>query len=115
MTATSRVFELRTYQAAPGKLDALEARFRDHTVALFARHGMDVVGFWVPLDGDGRPTETLVYLLAFDDRAAADRAWGAFREDPDWIKARADSEVDGRLTSSVESVFMTATDYSPLA
>jgi hypothetical protein len=114
MTATSRLFELRTYHAAPGKLDALQARFRDHTMALFARHGMDVVGFWIPLDAEGNQTETLVYVLAFDDRAAADKAWTAFRDDPDWVKARADSEQDGRLTASVESVFMTATDYSPV-
>jgi hypothetical protein len=106
----ARVFELRTYKAAPGKLDALHARFRDHTLGLFEKHGLEVVGFWSHGTGDG----TLVYLLAFDDPQAADAAWEAFRSDPEWIRARAESETDGILTAGVESVFMSPTDYSPI-
>jgi hypothetical protein len=114
--ADGRVFELRTYIAAPGKIDALNARFRNHTLALFKKHGMDVVGFWMPVDKDKDPdaANKLVYLLAFKSREAAAAAWKAFAADPDWVKARAASEVDGRLTTKIESVFFAPTDYSPL-
>jgi hypothetical protein len=73
-----------------------------------------VVGFWSPLDAEGQPTDVLIYLLVFDDRAAADEAWSAFRSDPDWVGVKAASEVDGPLTSGIESVFLTAADFSPL-
>lgn len=114
LTAGSRVFELRTYHAAPGKLDALHARFRDHTNALFKKHGMSMVGFWVPTDADKGAGDTLVYMLAHASRSAADASWAAFRKDPEWVRVKAESEKDGSLTTKVESVFMTATDYSPM-
>jgi hypothetical protein len=110
----SRCFELRTYTAAAGKLEALHARFRDHTNALFTKHGMTIVGFWVPSDADKGAGNTLVYLLSFPDRAARDKAWEAFRADPAWTAAREASEVNGKLTDKVESLLLTATDYSPL-
>jgi len=110
----SRSFELRTYTATPGKLEALHARFRNHTNALFAKHGMKIVGFWVPTDQDKGADNTLVYLLQYPDRAARDRAWDAFRKDPAWIAARDASEVNGKLVEKVESVMLTATDYSPM-
>jgi hypothetical protein len=109
----ARVFELRTYTAAPGKMPALEARFRDHTLKLFDKHGLTVVGFWKPLDPKAAD-EKLVYLLAFPSKEAADKAWKEFREDPDWLKAKDESEKDGKLTANVESVFLSPTDYSPL-
>jgi hypothetical protein len=37
------VYELRLYHAKEGKMDALEARFRDHTDAIFRRHNMRVL------------------------------------------------------------------------
>ena len=111
---TGRVFELRTYTAAPGKLEALHARFRDHTIALFKKHGMEVVGFWEPVDKASGAGETLVYILAHQSRAAAETSWKAFHDDPDWVKVKADSEKDGPLTTKIESVFLAATDYSPL-
>jgi hypothetical protein len=111
---TDRVFELRTYIASPGKLDALNARFRDHTVALFKKHGMEVVGFWEPVDKDAGAGEKLVYILAHSSRAAAEASWKAFRADPEWVKVKADSEKDGVLPAKIESVFLAATDYSPL-
>jgi hypothetical protein len=114
VAADSRVFELRTYHTPPGKLDALNARFRDHTNALFKKHGMTVVGYWVPTDADKGSADTLVYMLAFPSRAAADASWAAFRADPEWVRARTESEKGGPLTSKVESVFMSATDYSPV-
>jgi len=109
-----RVFELRTYHTPPGKMPALHARFRDHSIALFERHGMKVVGFWVPTDADKGSADTLVYVLAHQSRAAADASWAAFRADPEWVKVKAESEKDGSLTTKVESVFMSPTDYSPM-
>ena len=110
----SRCFELRTYTAAPGKLEALHARFRDHTNAIFTKHGMTMVGYWVPSEADKGANNTLVYLLAFPSRAARDKAWEDFRVDPDWVAARTASEVDGKLTDKVESLLLTATDYSAM-
>lgn len=112
--ADARCFELRTYTAAPGKLDALNARFRNHTVKLFEKHGMQVVGFWVPTDPEGGAGEKLIYVLAHKSRAAATASWAAFRADPDWVGVKAASEADGSLVTKVESVFLAATDYSPL-
>jgi hypothetical protein len=113
--AANRLFELRTYHAAPGKLDALQARFANHTLSLFAKHGLTVVGFWVARDANGQPGDDLVYILAFQDSEAREQAWEAFRADPDWLKARADSEADGPLVLSLESVFLDPTSYSPLS
>lgn len=111
----SRLFEMRTYHAAPGKLDALHARFRDVTNKLFAKHGMEMIGYWVPMNKDGQYESTLVYILAFPNRAARDKAWKDFAADPEWKTAKADSEKDGPLlTGRPESVFMTATDYSAI-
>ena len=108
-----RVFELRTYTAAPGKLDALKARFRNHTVALFKKHGMTNVGYWVPQDAPASQN-TLIYVLAHESRDAARKSFDAFRADPAWVKAREASEVNGRLTEKVESVFMDPADFSPM-
>ncbi len=113
--AAHRLFELRTYHAAPGKLDALQARFAHHTLGLFAKHGLTVVGFWVARDANGEPGEDLVYMLSFPDSEARERSWEAFRHDPDWVKARADSEVDGPLLISLESVLLDPTPYSPMS
>jgi NIPSNAP len=110
----SRCFELRTYYAAPGKLEALNARFRDHTCALFKKHGMEIVGFWIPEDTEQGAENKLVYMLAHKSREAAKQSWKDFGDDPEWIKARTKSEMNGKLTEKVESVFLSATDYSPL-
>ncbi|MGO8679177.1 MAG: NIPSNAP family protein [Limisphaerales bacterium] len=110
-----RVFELRTYHATPGKLDALLARFRDHTTGLFARHGMSQVGYWTPTEKKDGAGETLIYILAHTSLQSCEASWKAFRADPDWVKAKADSEVDGPLTitNGVKSVLMVPTDFSP--
>jgi hypothetical protein len=106
----SRLFELRTYYAAPGKLDALHARFRNHTCKLFEKHGMTNVGYWVPVDN---PQSKLIYILAYPNREAREKSWAGFTADPEWKAAREASEVNGRLVEKVESVFLNATDYSP--
>ena len=112
--ASPRVFELRTYHTPPGKMPALHARFRDHSITLLERHGMKMVGFWVPTDADKGSADTLVYIVAHQSREAAAASWKAFGADPEWVKVKAESEKDGPLTSKVESVFMSPTDYSPM-
>lgn len=113
MSTDERVFELRTYKAAPGRLEALNDRFRDHTVSLFEKHGMEVIGFWEPLS-DERSPDTLIYLLAFPSKAAAEESWRNFMADPEWVKVKVESQTDGvPLAASWESVYMTLTDYSP--
>lgn len=111
--AADRVFELRTYTAPEGKLDNLNARFRDHTMAFFEKHGMTNVGYWMPLE-DSTSENTLVYLLAHDSREAARESWAAFNADPDWREVARASQVDGRIVSKVESVFLRPADYSPI-
>ena len=107
------VYELRTYTTNEGKLDALNARFRDHTVALFEKHGMESIGYWVPTD-EGQSKNTLIYVIKHKSREAAGASWKAFLSDPDWKKAAAASEKDGKiLAKRPESVFMKAADYSP--
>jgi hypothetical protein len=109
-----RVFELRTYYATPGKMEALNRRFREHTCRLFQKHGMTIVGFWMPYDPKEAEAK-LVYLLAYPSKEAAEKSWNEFRDDPEWKAARAESERDGSLLArSPESLFLNPTDYSPL-
>jgi hypothetical protein len=110
----ARIFELRTYKAAPGKLDALHDRFRNHTLGLFARHGMTHVAYWTPVDRKSGADDTLIYILAHADRKAAQASFKAFRADPEWIAAKAASEKEGSLTSQVDSMLMQPADYSPI-
>ena len=99
----NRVFELRTYTAAPGKMDALNARFRNHTNKLFEKHGMTIIGFWMPMK-QKEGEEKLIYILAYPSKEAADKSWKAFRDDPEWQKARAESEKDGKLARQAAGV-----------
>ena len=107
-----RVYELRTYTALPGRLDALNARFRDHTLKLFEKHGMRNEMYCIPTDSALREN-TLIYVVSHESEEAAKKSWAAFRADPEWIKARDASEKDGKIVEKVVSLFMTATDYSP--
>ncbi len=103
----SRCFELRTYTVREGSsIDLLHSRFRDHTNALFKKHGMTIVGFWQPV---AKPDQ-LIYILAYKDAAARDAAWAAFGADPEWVKTRTEMAVN----LQVENVFMSATDYGPI-
>ena len=107
------IYELRTYTANPGKMEALHSRFRDHTRRIFAKHGIQSIGYWIqttPEEGAG----DLVYLLAHPDREAADAAWTAFRADPEWLAARDASEVEGKLVANVVSQYLEPTAYSAL-
>ena len=112
------VYEMRTYTTEPGRLPALHARFRDHTVKLFEKHGMKNVVYLTPIDAEGKPIDNkLVYLLAHKSQAAAKASFDSFRQDPDWKAARDASEKDGKIVSAaipIESQFYVPTDYSPL-
>jgi hypothetical protein len=109
--AKSRFFELRTYTTAPGKLDALHKRFDDHTNKLFVKHGMELVGYWTPADGE-KARNTLVYILAYPDRASRDKSWKAFLSDPVWKKAFKESRKDGPIVTKVKSQYLNPTEYS---
>ena len=111
--AGNRVYEIRTYTTPPGKLEALKTRFRDHTIKVFNKYDMKSVGYWVPQDAPLKDN-TLIYILSHESREAAAKSWASFRADPEWVKAKADSEKDGPLTTKVESVFVDPTDFSAL-
>jgi hypothetical protein len=100
--------------AAPGKLDALNARFRDHTNKLFVSTASSSWGYWTPTDGEAAKN-TLIYILAFPDKDSREKSWKAFQADPDWQKAKAESEKDGPLLAKApDSVMLQPTDYSPI-
>lgn len=108
-----RLFEMRTYTTHPDRLDALHKRFRDHTNKLFVKHGMELIGYWTPADGD-RAENTLVYILAYPSKEAREQAWKGFLNDPDWKAAFQASREDGPIVMKVDSVFLDPTDYSPI-
>lgn len=116
--AAPRVFELRTYKTVEGKLEALHKRFKEHTLALFKKHGMTHIGYWVPTDEAKGAGTTLVYILAHPSKEAGLKAFDEFRADPDWVEARTDSEKNGPLTvpqpNGVRSLYMRAVDFSPI-
>lgn len=108
-----RVFEIRTYTANEGKLSDLNARFRNHTLRLFEKHGMKNVGYWTPQDAP-LSQNTLIYVISHESREAAKKNWDDFRADPDWTKVQKESEANGKLVAKIDSIFMDATDYSPM-
>ena len=108
------LYELRTYTATSGKMDALDARFRDHTISLFKRHGMTPIAFFHVYTPPGQPADNrLFYLMGYKDRATRDAEWASFAADPEWKQVYADSQKDGSLTTKIENIFLNATDYSP--
>ncbi len=109
-----RVFEMRTYYTHEGRGPALHKRFREHTCALFKKHGMELVGFWTPMEEKDGKADKLVYILAHPSKEAATASWKAFLSDPEWIKSRDASEADGKIVKKIESVFLNPTDYSPI-
>ena len=112
--ADTRLYEMRTYYAAPGKFDAMNARFRQHACRLFERHGIVNIGYWTPLDEKDGAGNKLVYVVAHPDREAREKAWKSFMADPDWQAAYKASEVGGKLVEKADVDFFQATDYSPV-
>lgn len=107
------VFELRTYTTNEGKLEDLQERFVNHTLGYFEKHGMVNIGYWVPNDPD-KSKNTLIYILKHQSVEAAAQSWAAFSKDPGWQKAYSESREDGPIVKHIDSVFMTATDYSKI-
>ena len=110
---SSRVFELRVYHTFPGRLPALQARFRDHTIKIFNKHHITSIAYWTPEDAPQKDS-TLIYIVAHDSRDAAKKNWADFGADPEWQQVSKASEVDGKIVDKIDSTFMDATDYSPL-
>lgn len=110
---SGRVFELRTYTAPDGKLPELQARFRNHTTRMFEKHGMKNVGYWVPQDAPAKDN-TLIYIISHESREAAKKSWAAFGADPEWQKVAKESQINGKIVAGITSVYMDATDYSPI-
>lgn len=109
------VYELRTYIAPPGRLDDIVDRFRSRTMDIFARHGIDVVGFWTVDQTNEETTDNeLVYLLRFDSQQASDDAWAAFRADPEWIETRKVTEANGPIVETIIAKTLSASDFSPM-
>src|SRR6476646_1713871 len=111
--AADRVFEFRTYTAAPGKLEALKSRFRDHTIKVFNKHDMTSVGYFIPQDAP-LSENTLMYVLAHPSRDDAKKNWAAFNADPEWQAVKTESEKDGKLVDKVTSVFADPADFSQI-
>lgn len=112
--AAGRVFELRTYHTFPGRLDALQKRFREHTMKIFEKHGMSNVAYWTFEDSPDKEA-TLIYVISHASREQAAKNWQAFHQDPEWKTVSAASEADGgKIVEKVDSVFLDATDYSPM-
>jgi hypothetical protein len=107
----SMIFELRIYHALPGKLKDLVARFREHTDALFAQHGMKSVAYWMPVD-EPQKSNTFIYILQHPSREAAAANWKSFQADPAWISVKEKSEANGKLVEKIDSTFMELTDFS---
>lgn len=108
-----RVFELRTYTASPGKLGDLQSRFRDHTLKLFKKHGMENIAYWTTIEKDTTQPK-LVYILAHKSEEAGKTSFDEFRKDLKWVKARDESEKNGKLTAEVKSMYMKPTDFSEI-
>ena len=111
--SATRVFELRTYTTPEGKLDDLQARFRNHTIDLFERHRMTNIGYWTPQDTPSS-SNTFIYIIAHNSREAAQTNWQNFGNDPEWQRVSRESQLDGRILNNVESVFLDPTDFSPI-
>jgi hypothetical protein len=104
------IHEFRVYTALPGKLAALEARFADHTVAIWARHGIRALGFWTTILG--RSNNQLTYILEWTSLAEREEKWAAFQSDPVWRKVRDESERNGAIVANIESELLTPTAFS---
>ncbi len=111
--ANSRVFELRVYHCLPGRLPALEKRFRDHTIDIFNRHHITSIAYWVPQDSPAHDN-TLIYVVAHESRDAAKKNWAEFGADPEWQKVAKESEADGKIVEKIDSTFMDPADFSAL-
>jgi len=106
------LYELRVYEVTPGKMLALQARFENHVMKFFEKHGIKVIGFWTTLVGES--SNEILYILAFENMADREKRWSAFASDPEWLAIRRGSETDGPLVERIRNQFLAPTSYSPL-
>lgn len=111
--SSPRTFELRVYHTAPGKYDDLVKRFKNHTMALFQKHGMTNIAYWNATE-DPQRGSSFYYMLAYPSREAREQMWKAFADDPEWHKVKDASEANGKLVDKVDAIFLEPTDFSPL-
>jgi hypothetical protein len=104
------IYELRIYTATPGRLPDVLARFRDHTLNIWGRHGIRQAGFWTTLVGPN--SNTLTYLLAWEGLAEREAKWNAFIVDPEWLAVRTATEKDGPIVASIANSFLQPTPFS---
>ena len=107
------VYELRLYHVKEGKIDALKARFGDHTDAIFKRHNMKSIGYWSPEDAPDSQN-LFIYILEHPSRQEAEKNWAAFQADPEWQKVKKESEANGPLVDHIDRYFMDPTSFSAL-
>jgi hypothetical protein len=110
---SQHVYELRMYHVNEGKMDALVARFRDHTDALFKKHNMKSIGYWTPEDAPNSQN-LFIYILEHPGRQEAEKNWAEFQADPEWRKVKAESEAQGPLVDHIDRYFMDSTSFSAL-
>ena len=108
-----RIYELRMYHVNENKMDALVARFRDHTDALFRKHNMKSIGYWIPEDAP-HSQNLFIYILEHPNRAEAEKNWSDFQADPEWKRVKAESEMQGPLADHIDRFFMDPTSFSEL-
>lgn len=106
------IYELRVYQAIPGKMPVLQARFAEKTLPIWEKHGIRAIGFWITLIGES--SNELNYILAWESLADREKKWGAFQNDPAWHKARDDSERDGPIIANIKNQLWRPTSFSAL-
>ena len=106
------LYELRVYECLPGRLPNINARFANHTIKLFEKHGIKSIGYWTTDVGESN--HELTYMVAFKDANQRMAAWDSFRNDPEWAKVTADSHRDGLIVKNVRNQLLTPTDYSPM-
>ena len=111
--SSHHVYELRIYHVQPRKIDALRSRFGDHTDAIFKRHDMKSIGYWVPEDAPSSQN-LFIYILEHPSRQEAEKNWAAFQADSEWKKVKAESEAQGPLVDHIDRYFMDPTSYSAL-
>jgi NIPSNAP len=109
--ADNRYYEMRIYYCLPGRLDALIDRFQSNTTRIFEKHGMENIGYWVPVTND---KNALYYILAYPSKEAREKSWAGFMADPEWKDVAAKSEVNGKILESITSVFMKGADLLPM-
>jgi hypothetical protein len=104
------IYELRVYRCMPGRKADVLTSFREHTMAIFKKHGLEVVGFWDTVVGD---TDDVLYLMRYSSWEDRERRWAAFMADPEWHKERDRSRAHGMIVESIKTVLLQATDFSP--